>query len=47
MRKIISTLADKEIVENKEVDSRQEGCRRSPRLTRGRRRPKGKDGDNR
>merc|ERR1712082_168597 len=35
LKKIISTLVDKEIVENKEVDSKQEGCRRTPRLTRG------------
>ena len=35
LRKIVSTLADREIVENKEVDSKQEGCRRSSRLMRG------------
>ncbi len=32
LRKIVSTLADKEIVENLEDDGKQDGCRRSPRL---------------
>ena len=31
LRKIVSTLADKEIVENLEDDGKQDGCR-SPRL---------------
>ena len=35
LRKIVSTLADKEIVEDREDDGKQNGCRRSPRLTRG------------
>ena len=35
LRKIVSNLADKEIVEDREDDGKQDGCRRSPQLTRG------------
>ena len=39
LKKIISTLADKEIVESKEINGgKQEGCRRSSRLVKGIRR---------
>ena len=32
LRKIVSTLADKEIIENTEVDNKRVECRRSTRL---------------